>query len=135
EIVKGYILFFCYSDGPVILESPALPVAEGEAVILRCIHNKASSFNLTQFYKDGLLIGSSSAGTVTIRDVSRSDEGLYKCNITGAGESPESWLSVTAKADDDVSYTDVTFPQKLPKTNAEIPSEPTLYSTIKPGAC
>ncbi|XP_047241482.1 low affinity immunoglobulin gamma Fc region receptor II-a-like isoform X1 [Girardinichthys multiradiatus] len=161
------------TDGPVILENPALPVAEGEAVILRCIHNKASSFNLTQFYKDGLLIGSSSTGTVTIRDVSRSDEGLYKCNITGAGESPESWLSVRgskpdsfhfhpthlllpvvavcllfasamllylwrnlkAKVDDDVSYTDVTFPQKLPKTNAEIPSEPTLYSTIKPGAC
>ncbi|MEQ2188259.1 hypothetical protein GOODEAATRI_013182, partial [Goodea atripinnis] len=45
------------------------------------------------------------------------------------------WRNLKAKVDDDVSYTDVTFPQKLPKTNAEILSEPTLYSTIKPGAC
>ncbi|XP_036002892.1 low affinity immunoglobulin gamma Fc region receptor II-a [Fundulus heteroclitus] len=83
------------TDGPVILESPVLPVTEGDAVILRCILNEASSSsNLTQFYKDGRLIGSSSAGIITILDVSKSDEGLYKCDVTGAGGSPESWLSV-----------------------------------------
>ncbi|XP_008433346.1 Fc receptor-like protein 5 [Poecilia reticulata] len=83
------------TDGPVILQSPVLPVAEGEAVILRCIRNQASSSsNFTEFYKNGLLIGSSSTGSITIRDVSESDEGLYKCSIPGAGESPESWLSV-----------------------------------------
>uniref|UniRef100_A0A3B5R8G4 Ig-like domain-containing protein n=1 Tax=Xiphophorus maculatus TaxID=8083 RepID=A0A3B5R8G4_XIPMA len=83
------------TDGPVILQSPVLPVAEGDAVILRCIHSDASSSsNFTKFYKNGLLIGSSSTGSIAVRDVSESDEGLYKCSITGAGESPESWLSV-----------------------------------------
>ncbi|XP_032438626.1 low affinity immunoglobulin gamma Fc region receptor III-like isoform X1 [Xiphophorus hellerii] len=83
------------TDGPVILQSPVLPVAEGDAVILRCIHSDASSSsNFTKFYKNGLLIGSSSTGSIAVREVSESDEGLYKCSITGAGESPESWLSV-----------------------------------------
>ncbi|XP_014825241.1 PREDICTED: low affinity immunoglobulin gamma Fc region receptor III-like [Poecilia mexicana] len=92
---RSEIINVTVTDGPVILQSPVLPVAEGEAVILRCIHNQASSSsNFTEFYKNGLLIGSSSTGSITIRDVSESDEGLYKCNITGAGESPESWLSV-----------------------------------------
>uniref|UniRef100_A0A3B5MAY8 Ig-like domain-containing protein n=1 Tax=Xiphophorus couchianus TaxID=32473 RepID=A0A3B5MAY8_9TELE len=86
------------TDGPVILQSPVLPVAEGDAVILRCIHSDASSSsNFTKFYKNGLLIGSSSTGSIAVRDVSESDEGLYKCSITGAGESPESWLSVRVK--------------------------------------
>ncbi|KAL7374974.1 hypothetical protein ABVT39_009990 [Epinephelus coioides] len=34
---------------------------------------------------------------MTIRHVTRSDEGLYKCDITGHGESPPSWLTVTGK--------------------------------------
>ncbi|XP_054877281.1 high affinity immunoglobulin gamma Fc receptor I-like [Poeciliopsis prolifica] len=148
------------TEGPVILQSPVLPVAEGEAVILRCIHsNASSSSNFTKFYKDGLLIGSSSTGSIAIRDVSESDQGLYKCDVAGAGGSPESWLSVRgreldsfcfhpiyvilpvvatcllflcgmllylrrrvrAKVDDDVSYTDVTFPHtELPETNAGV---------------
>ncbi|XP_067381140.1 low affinity immunoglobulin gamma Fc region receptor II-like, partial [Channa argus] len=82
--------------GSVILEYPVLPVMEGEAVILRCINGITSSFNLTtNFYKDGLLIGSSSTGDFTIPSVSKSDEGPYMCNVSGAGQSPDSWLSVT----------------------------------------
>ncbi|XP_051251153.1 uncharacterized protein LOC127360712 isoform X4 [Dicentrarchus labrax] len=33
-------------------------------------------------------------GNLIIQSVSKCDEGLYKCRISGAGESPESWLSV-----------------------------------------
>ncbi|XP_045919983.1 sialoadhesin-like [Micropterus dolomieu] len=79
--------------GPVILESPVLPVMEGEAVTLSCRQKKMSSLD-AHFYKDGLLIGNSSTGNMTIHNVSKSDEGLYKCNISGAGESPESRLAV-----------------------------------------
>lgn len=79
----------------MILESPVLPVPEGEAVTLRCKSKMTSSSNHTsEFYKDGLLIGSSPTGNVTIHNVSKSDEGLYKCYISGAGESPSGWLAV-----------------------------------------
>ncbi|XP_028420689.1 low affinity immunoglobulin gamma Fc region receptor II-b-like [Perca flavescens] len=88
--------------GSVILESPVLPVMEGETVTLRC-RNKTSSTNLpADFYKDGRLMKSRSGEEMTIKNVSKSDEGLYKCSISGAGESPESWLAVRAKnASDD----------------------------------
>ncbi|XP_056225886.1 high affinity immunoglobulin gamma Fc receptor I-like [Seriola aureovittata] len=88
------------TGGSVILESPVLPVMEGESVSLRCRTRKNVSDLTADFYKDGLLIGSSSTGNITIESVSRSDDGLYKCNISGAGESPQSRLMVTGKCKD-----------------------------------
>ncbi|XP_071401730.1 low affinity immunoglobulin gamma Fc region receptor II-like [Centroberyx affinis] len=82
--------------GPVILESPVLPVMEGDAVTLRC-RNQTTPSNLTAgFYKDGFLIRTDSTGEITLNSISKSDEGFYKCNISGVGESPESWLAVRA---------------------------------------
>ncbi|XP_075948267.1 low affinity immunoglobulin gamma Fc region receptor III-like [Anarhichas minor] len=81
------------TGGSVILESPVLPVAEGDAVALRC-RDKTSSNITAAFYKDGLLIRSSSTGNIKILSVSRSDEGLYKCRIPDSEESAESWLTV-----------------------------------------
>ncbi|XP_059210497.1 low affinity immunoglobulin gamma Fc region receptor II-like [Centropristis striata] len=82
------------ADGSVILESPVLPVMEGESVTLSC-RNKTTSTNLSaDFFKDGHLIMESSSAETTIQNVSKSDEGLYKCSISGGGESPESWLAV-----------------------------------------
>ncbi|XP_067380996.1 low affinity immunoglobulin gamma Fc region receptor II-like isoform X2 [Channa argus] len=86
------------SAGSVILGSPALPLMAGETLTLRCTNEITSSFNLTtDFYKDGLLIGRSYTGDFTIPSVSKSDEGPYMCNISGAGQSPDSWLSVTGQ--------------------------------------
>ncbi|MEQ2231391.1 hypothetical protein ILYODFUR_039129 [Ilyodon furcidens] len=34
---------------------------------------------------------------MTLHHVTSSDEGLYKCNISGHGESPSSWISVSEK--------------------------------------
>ncbi|XP_078137927.1 low affinity immunoglobulin gamma Fc region receptor III-A-like [Centroberyx gerrardi] len=81
--------------GSVILESPVLPVMEGDAVTLNCT-NKTPSNLPAGFYKDGVLIRTGSTGEMTIHSVSKSDEGLYKCSISGVGESPESWLAVRA---------------------------------------
>ncbi|XP_059210518.1 low affinity immunoglobulin gamma Fc region receptor II-b-like [Centropristis striata] len=82
--------------GPVILESPVLPVMEGESVTLSC-RNKTTSTNLpADFFKDGRLIMESSSAETTIKIVSKSDEGLYRCSISGVGESAESWLAVRA---------------------------------------
>ncbi|KAK5623154.1 hypothetical protein CRENBAI_018921 [Crenichthys baileyi] len=32
---------------------------------------------------------------MAILNVTKADEGYYKCSISGAGESPESWLAVS----------------------------------------
>ena len=83
-----------FSVGSVILESPAVPVTEGEYVTLRC-RNKTTSPHLTaDFYKNGLFMWNSSTGEITLHSVSKADEGHYKCSISDAGESPESWLTV-----------------------------------------
>ncbi|CAI5669717.1 unnamed protein product [Oreochromis niloticus] len=46
---------------------------------------------------DGVFIGNQSTGHMIIQHVSRSDEGLYKCGISGHGESPSSWITVKRK--------------------------------------
>ncbi|XP_030608878.1 Fc receptor-like protein 5 [Archocentrus centrarchus] len=82
------------TPGSVILESPVVPVMEGNNVTLRC-RNKTKTSNLTaHFYKDGFFIGTSYTDEMTIRKVSMFDEGLYKCKIVDTGESPESLLTV-----------------------------------------
>ncbi|XP_044198102.1 low affinity immunoglobulin gamma Fc region receptor III-like [Thunnus albacares] len=83
------------TGGSVILQSPVLPVMEGDDVTLHC---KTKTSNLpADFYKDGSLIRTELAGHMTIHHVSKSDEGLYKCNISSHGESPPSWITVTEK--------------------------------------
>nr|XP_005755001.1 PREDICTED: uncharacterized protein LOC102212052 [Pundamilia nyererei] len=67
------------TGGSVILQSPVLPVMEGDDVTLLC-KPKTTPSNLTAaFYKDGSLIRKQPTGHMTIQHVSRSDEGLYKC--------------------------------------------------------
>uniref|UniRef100_A0A8P4GJM9 Ig-like domain-containing protein n=2 Tax=Dicentrarchus labrax TaxID=13489 RepID=A0A8P4GJM9_DICLA len=123
------------TGGSVILESPVLPVPEGENVTLRCTNKMTFSSNITaEFYKNGLLIGNSSSGNLSILSVLKSDEGLYKCSISGA-QSPDSWLAVRGKINSDVSYTDVTITQEVqPNRDREIDDTSTFYSLLKPGA-
>uniref|UniRef100_A0AAZ1X2N8 Ig-like domain-containing protein n=1 Tax=Oreochromis aureus TaxID=47969 RepID=A0AAZ1X2N8_OREAU len=85
------------TGGSVILQSPVLPVMEGDDVTLLC-KTKTTPSNITAaFYKDGSLIRKQPTGHMTIQHVSRSDEGLYKCDISGHGESPSSWITVTGE--------------------------------------
>ncbi|XP_028420613.1 low affinity immunoglobulin gamma Fc region receptor II-like [Perca flavescens] len=84
------------TGGPVILQSPVLPVMEGEDLNLTCKTKKSSNLP-AGFYKDGSFIRNEPAGHMTIHHVSRSDEGLYKCLISSDGESSSSWVSVTGK--------------------------------------
>uniref|UniRef100_A0AAZ1XPP7 Ig-like domain-containing protein n=1 Tax=Oreochromis aureus TaxID=47969 RepID=A0AAZ1XPP7_OREAU len=84
------------TGGSVILQSPVLPVMEGDDITLLC-KTKNSSNLPAAFYKDGSLIRKQPTGHMTIQHVSRSDEGLYKCDISGHGESNSSWITVTGK--------------------------------------
>ncbi|XP_028462214.1 low affinity immunoglobulin gamma Fc region receptor II-like [Perca flavescens] len=82
------------TGGPVILQSPVLPVMEGEDLTLHCKMKNSSNLP-AGFYKDGSFIRTESTRNMTIHHVSRSDEGFYKCLISRVGESPPSWVSVT----------------------------------------
>ncbi|KAK1890072.1 High affinity immunoglobulin gamma Fc receptor I [Dissostichus eleginoides] len=85
-----------YRVDPIsVLQSPLLPVMEGDDVTLTC-RTKMADPPSADFFKDGVSIRNESDGHMTLLHVSRSDEGLYKCRVQG-NESPESRLSVSGK--------------------------------------
>ncbi|XP_038137604.1 uncharacterized protein LOC119781267 [Cyprinodon tularosa] len=85
------------TGGSVILQSPVLPVMEGDDVTLSCLTETTPSNLPAAFYKDGSLIRTEPKGHMTLHHVTSSDQGLYRCNIRGHGESPSSWISVEDK--------------------------------------
>ncbi|XP_029976084.1 uncharacterized protein LOC115409178 isoform X2 [Salarias fasciatus] len=96
----------------VVLQSPVLPVMEGQDVTLGCRTSAPSTLS-AEFFKDGVSIGTESTGHMTLRHVSRSAEGLYRCSFRGVGESPPSWISVSGSAaEPEVTYSDVNILQR-----------------------
>ncbi|KAM4564993.1 high affinity immunoglobulin gamma Fc receptor I-like [Fundulus diaphanus] len=105
------------TGGSVILQSPVLPVMEGDDVTLSC-HTKTAPSNLpAAFYKDGSLIRTEPAGHMTLHHVTSSDEGLYRCSISAHGESPSSSISVSGR----IHFT-VKPPTSAPPTSEATPS-------------
>ncbi|KAL1278704.1 hypothetical protein QQF64_025377 [Cirrhinus molitorella] len=78
----------------VLLESPVHPVTEGDTLTLRCFYKHSPNLR-ADFYKDGSLIQSQTTEMI-ISTVSKSHEGFYYCKHPERGESPKSWISVTA---------------------------------------
>ncbi|XP_026019087.1 low affinity immunoglobulin gamma Fc region receptor III-like [Astatotilapia calliptera] len=116
------------TGGSVILQSPVLPVMEGDDVTLLC-KTKTTPSNLpAAFYKDGSLIRKQPTGHMTIQHVSRSDEGLYKCDISGHGESPSSWITVTDKPTNTTSPTTSVTPSP---TSALPPDSTSFHPVIR----
>ena len=87
----------------VILQIPVLSVPEGDSSTLLCLYKDkksggASSELPADFYRNGSIFMSESTGQTTIHAVKKSDEGFYKCSISGLGESPQSWMEVTGES-------------------------------------
>uniref|UniRef100_A0A672F381 Ig-like domain-containing protein n=1 Tax=Salarias fasciatus TaxID=181472 RepID=A0A672F381_SALFA len=101
----------------VVLQSPVLPVMEGQDVTLGCRTSAPSTLS-AEFFKDGVFIGTESTGHMTLRHVSRSAEGLYRCSFRGVGESPPSWISVSAPPTKAAPPTEEALPRSgAPPTN------------------
>uniref|UniRef100_A0A673AFN6 Ig-like domain-containing protein n=1 Tax=Sphaeramia orbicularis TaxID=375764 RepID=A0A673AFN6_9TELE len=84
------------TGGPLVLHSPVLPVMEGQEVSLHCQTHPPSNRS-ADFYKDGVFVGAGPAGHMTIPQVSLAHQGVYRCDITGVGQSPPSWMSVSGQ--------------------------------------
>uniref|UniRef100_A0A3Q1FAU1 Ig-like domain-containing protein n=1 Tax=Acanthochromis polyacanthus TaxID=80966 RepID=A0A3Q1FAU1_9TELE len=75
-------------DDGIILVSPVHPVTEGDSVILGCKLRTENVLSDVLFYKNDRLIQSDARGELSIPAVSKTDEGLYKCQYSGK-ESPQ----------------------------------------------
>ncbi|KAF3837590.1 hypothetical protein F7725_005054 [Dissostichus mawsoni] len=93
--------------GAVSLQSPAVPVTEGDNVTLICITKKVDNLR-AEFYKDGLKInvsiGAEDAGHMTLYNFTKSNQGAYKCRVQNKGESPESWIIMEGVEDLQVDH-------------------------------
>ncbi|XP_068444134.1 Fc receptor-like protein 5 [Clinocottus analis] len=86
--------------GDVILVSSVRPVTEGHPVTLSCKFKTEKILHNVDFYKNGKLIPNHTSGQLFISEVTKSDEGFYKCKGSDSPQSlksltsSESWLSV-----------------------------------------
>lgn len=85
---KPLLFSWCCEPG-----EPVLPGMEGEAATLYCRIQSVPAVPAI-FYNDCIFIASNSIGNMSIHNFAKSHEGLYMCNISGAGESPRSWLYI-----------------------------------------
>lgn len=83
------------ADTQVILSVPATPVKVGENVSLKCEARQEPSSPTATFYRNSSYYRTEPTGDLIISHVTLWDEGIYKCEIAGHGESPSSWLLVT----------------------------------------
>ncbi|XP_041841964.1 high affinity immunoglobulin gamma Fc receptor I-like [Melanotaenia boesemani] len=112
EAEKSDAVNVSVTDGHVILVIPPQPVKEGSDVILYCLENENNSARIADFYRDGQHFYTGYYSQKTINNVSKSDEGRYRCSISGSGESPESWLAVSKPA----SYEEISLHGGTPVT-------------------
>ncbi|XP_041634942.1 Fc receptor-like protein 5 [Cheilinus undulatus] len=79
----------------IILVTPVHPVTEGDSVSLSCKVRREDTDTLSNvfFYQNDKLIQNDTRRELIISAVSKSDEGFYKCQISGR-ESSQSWMSV-----------------------------------------
>ncbi|XP_041635532.1 Fc receptor-like protein 5 isoform X2 [Cheilinus undulatus] len=81
----------------IILVTPVHPVTEGDSVSLSCKVRRedTETVSIVFFYQNDKLIQNDTRRELNISAVSKSDEGFYKCQISGK-ESSQSWMSVKA---------------------------------------
>ncbi|KAK5848113.1 hypothetical protein PBY51_005758 [Eleginops maclovinus] len=117
------------NDGGVILGSPTFPVTVGDEVVLHCSYKakngvKATSDFSAAFYKNNTFIGNQPGGKLTLQNVSKSDEGFYRCEHPKGGKSLPSRLAVKDRP------TDVSTPPPPPVPLARLLCSILLFITF-----
>ncbi|XP_047192316.1 uncharacterized protein LOC118289046 [Scophthalmus maximus] len=95
-----------HNDG-IILESPVQPVVEGTSVTLGCRLKTENVPSNVLFYKNNKLVQHDTRRELTIAAVSKSHEGLYKCERTDSKQvwtSAESWMSVKSVSSESSAF-------------------------------
>ncbi|XP_048091903.1 basement membrane-specific heparan sulfate proteoglycan core protein-like [Alosa alosa] len=91
----SHIVNITVHNGPVIIDSPAYPVTEGDPLSLRCVYRSQPADFHANFFKDSLPLKNHTSGEMTITAVSRKDEGYYQCDNT-QGISLTAYVTVKA---------------------------------------
>lgn len=97
---------FTVSDTSTILhlDSTTTPPSVGTDMTLTCLRRKDAFRGPVYFYKDNLVIAKCPhTNSVTIRNISTTDEGFYKCSYAGKHGSPFSRISVVDQTTKTVS--------------------------------
>ncbi|CAJ1085701.1 low affinity immunoglobulin gamma Fc region receptor II-like [Xyrichtys novacula] len=123
---KSESLNIAVTAGSVILESPVYPVIEGQTVTLGCRKKAPPHYQTADFYKNGKFKKTEFKGKMVVHNVSKSDEGVYKCRISGAGESLESRLAVKGSSVESSPLTpeNTTFSETPPPPSPLPPPSP-----------
>lgn len=88
---------FTVSDTSTILrmDSTTTPLSVGMDMTLTCLYKHRPLLEPVYFYKDDSIIARCpTTSNVTIRNLSKAHEGLYKCGPADKRVSPASWISV-----------------------------------------
>ncbi|XP_029131674.2 low affinity immunoglobulin gamma Fc region receptor III-A isoform X1 [Labrus bergylta] len=80
------------TDKGVILQSPAGLVTEGDNITLNCKEQNTNNLQ-AEFYRNNFSLSTKPEGNMTIHQVSKSNEGEYKCRMSENKSSP-SWLLI-----------------------------------------
>ncbi|XP_033182576.1 uncharacterized protein LOC113166623 [Anabas testudineus] len=121
-------------DVAFILEIPALPVAAGSDVTLRC-KNKDGSTRAAYFFRNNKVSGDKvKVQEFILSRVQPSDEGLYSCSTDASEPSPQSWLRVRdpLKPSAPPSTTTSLYTSAVNSCVTSSPSPPSLTSDTPP---
>lgn len=85
----------------IVLEAPWVPVTEGDDMTLRCWQQDRSTKIITParagFHVNYKFIDKSEEGTITIKGVTKADEGFYQCSTRAEGMGHKTWITVKAR--------------------------------------
>lgn len=103
------------------LDSTGTPPSVGMDMTLSCLHKHGPFREPVYFYKDNMVIARCpTTSNVTIRNITKSHEGFYKCGPAGKSASPISWISVANQTTTTTAVPAFTQNESLCEINTEL---------------